>query len=128
MLTVCAAVLRRGEMVFICDRPAGAWAGYWEFPGGKVGAGESQVQALKREIREELGLAIMVLDQIYVTDYRYPDKAVRLHFYRCLLENDTDLPTAREGQRTAWVLMEQLANYRFLPADADFIGFLRRRG
>ena len=92
----------QGE-VLMAQRPAGKpYAGYWEFPGGKVEADESILAALLREFREELGIDI-VSDQAAAwccCDYVYPHAHVRLHFYLCRAW--LGVPAGLEGQQLAW--------------------------
>jgi 8-oxo-dGTP diphosphatase len=79
---VVAAVLYRAEEVLIFRRgPGMTGAGHWEFPGGKVEAGEDAVSALKREILEEIGAAIEIESYIGETVHQYPVKKIRLNFY-----------------------------------------------
>ncbi len=81
---VVAAVVRRGGRILVTRRhPDGERGGQWEFPGGKVEPGESEPEALAREIREELGCAIEVGRLVVRHRHRYPDLEVNLAFYAC---------------------------------------------
>lgn len=99
---IAVAVLRRSDgHVLLADRPAGkVWSGYWEFPGGKVDAGETVVEALGRELREELGITPETVTPWIIREYDYPDRRVRLHCLRVTAWRGT--PHGREGQRLAW--------------------------
>ena len=102
VLDVAVAVLQREDgRVLLAQRPAGKpWEGYWEFPGGKVEPGEAVAQALVRELHEELGVDP---DRVYpwvTQEYEYPEKRVRLHFYRVLAWHGQ--PHGREGQSMSW--------------------------
>lgn len=102
VVNVAVAVVQREDgHVLLAERPRGKEsAGYWEFPGGKFEPGESPVQALARELHEELGVE---LDEAYswVTyEYSYSNKIVRLHFYRVRGWHGT--PHGKEGQRVSW--------------------------
>jgi mutator protein MutT len=109
--------------VLITRRPAGKHlAGLWEFPGGKVSPGEDPVDALRREIAEELGVRAAVGEALETIDWRYPDKHVRLLFFRCAVEGE---PRALEGQELAWVAPAEFARYEFPAADARLIERLR---
>ena len=109
--------------MLITRRPAGKHlAGLWEFPGGKVSPGEDPVDALRREIAEELGVRVAVGEALETIDWRYPDKHVRLLFFRCAVDGE---PRALEGQELAWVSPAELAQYEFPAADARLIERLR---
>jgi 8-oxo-dGTP diphosphatase len=83
-LDVAAAVIQRPDGAFLlARRPAGkVYAGYWEFPGGKIEAGEPAAEALARELREELGIEPRTAYPWLTREYVYPHAAVRLHFFR----------------------------------------------
>lgn len=122
---VVAAVIERGGRILITRRPPGAHlAGLWEFPGGKPEPGEDPARALRREIEEELGAAVIVGDAIETVDWAYPDRQVRITFFRCALEGD---PQPLEGQEMAWVAPADLVRYRFPPADAQLLARLSPR-
>ena len=109
IIDVVAAVIRR--------------SGLWEFPGGKVEADESFEGALQREIREELGITISVLDEFFTVEHEYPTKSVRLHFFNCTITEAEPGPLAVADLR--WVLPAELENFEFPPADAELIAKLR---
>ena len=116
-------MIHREARILITRRPAGKHlAGLWEFPGGKVPTGESPTDALRREILEELGAQLVVGDPLETVDWEYPDKRVRLLFFRCTLEGE---PRALEGQEIAWVLPAELSRYEFPAADARLIERLK---
>jgi 8-oxo-dGTP diphosphatase/A/G-specific adenine glycosylase len=119
-IDVVAAIIRKGGKILITQRRDNVHlARLWEFPGGKVEAGESLEVALKREIQEELGLKIRVDDEFLVIDHDYPGKSVRLHFFNC-----TPLEGAAQPLDVAdlrWVSPRDLNNYPFPPADAELI-------
>jgi len=102
LLRVAAAVIQRpGGQVLLAQRPVGkAYAGYWEFPGGKLEPGETPREALDRELAEELGLTVRRAAPWLVQRYRYPHAHVLLHFFR-VLEWDGD-PVGHDGQAFAW--------------------------
>ncbi len=123
-IEVVAAVIERGGRILIARRPrASHLAGLWEFPGGKPKPGETPQEALRREITEELGAAVTVGELLETVEWAYPDKRVRLSFYRCAIEGE---PRPLEGQEIAWVMPAELDRYQFPPADASLIGRLSR--
>ena len=85
----------------LTSRPVGkAYAGYWEFPGGKVEPGESIEQALRRELQEEIGVTIASAEPWKVEMFDYPHALVRLHF--CRVHRWSGVFEMREGQQMAW--------------------------
>lgn len=124
LVTVAAAVIERDGRYLITRRLEGAHlAGLWEFPGGKILLGETPQDALRRELKEELGAEAAVGDLIQTVDWTYPEKSVRLLFFRCALADD---PTPLEGQEMRWVSAADLASYTFPDADATLITRLSR--
>ena len=117
VLDVAVAVLQREDgRVLLAQRPAGKpWEGYWEFPGGKIESGEAANQALVRELHEELGVDP---DRAYpwvTQEYAYPEKQVRLHFYRVLAWHGQ--PHGREGQGISWENPQAINIGPLLPAN-----------
>jgi mutator protein MutT len=96
-------------------------AGMWEFPGGKIGSGETHAQALVREIREELDADVDVGALLFETQFDYAERRVSLHFYRCTLRGE---PKPLLGQEMKWVPRADLRALDFPPADADLIRLL----
>ena len=124
IVDVVAAVIRRSEKILITQRLDNVHlAGMWEFPGGKVEAGESFEGALQREIREELGVAIRVLDEFFTVEHEYPTKSVRLHFFNCTINEGEPESLAVADLR--WVLPAELTHFEFPPADAELIAKLK---
>lgn len=114
---------RRGR-VLIADRPAGKpWAGYWEFPGGKLETGEPQGAALQRELHEELGIAAQAAYRLFSFSHRYPERLVHLHVWRVTQYRGT--PASHEGQTLAWHDPETLRQVKLLPADQPILEALR---
>ena len=121
---VVAAVIERDGKILITRRPIGAHlAGLWEFPGGKPRPGETFEEALRREINEELGAVLSVGERIETVEWQYPDKRVRLVFFRCGIHGE---PRPLEGQEMAWVAPADLARYEFPPADRVLLERLSR--
>jgi mutator protein MutT len=121
-IAVVAAVIERGDHFFLTRRHAGVHLeGMWEFPGGKVDAGESHADALRREIREELDADVDVHDLVFDVVHAYQDRAIALYFYRCSLKGE---PRPLLGQQMRWVPRGELALLPFPPADAELITLL----
>ncbi|RIL50067.1 (deoxy)nucleoside triphosphate pyrophosphohydrolase, partial [Staphylococcus equorum] len=87
----------------------------WEFPGGKIEKDESEINALKREIREEMLCDIEVGDKITTTEYEYDFGIVKLSTYKCTLNEK--LPTLTEHKEIKWVAIQELEKLEWAPAD-----------
>ncbi|MEX0872811.1 MAG: Nudix family hydrolase [Aquisalimonadaceae bacterium] len=113
-------VVDSGGRVLIARRPEGAHqGGRWEFPGGKVEAGESVLQALDRELHEELGVSLHAASPLIRIPHHYPGKSVLLDVWR--VTAFTGEPHGREGQPLRWVSPGQLAGYRFPDANRAIV-------
>jgi 8-oxo-dGTP diphosphatase len=122
---VAAAVIRRGGRVLLTRRPPGGPLGLqWEFPGGKIEPDETVAEALVRELREELGIAVRPLDVLEVVRHEYPHGlSVEIHFVRC--ETGTTAFEAGPGvHEVRWVAPGELAPDEVLAADRDFLARL----
>jgi 8-oxo-dGTP diphosphatase len=118
---VVAAVIRRGGEILISRRHAHAErGGQWEFPGGKVEAGEGEPAALAREIDEELGCAVEVGPLLARHRHRYPDLEVELAFYECRLPAGAE-PRALGVAALEWARTGTLAGYDFCEADVPVL-------
>jgi len=106
--------------VLVSRRAAGAHlGGLWEFPGGKCRPGESALAALRRELREELGVRVLAATEILTLHHVYPDLSVRLRAFR--VERWTGRPESMEGQPLCWVTREELAGLHFPPASRAIV-------
>jgi 8-oxo-dGTP diphosphatase len=124
-ITVVAAVVEeRGLFLLTRRQPGTHLEGCWEFPGGKRHEGETLEEALARELVEELAVRPLDPRHVFETAHEYPDRSVRLHFFRCRLAGT---PRAVLGQEIRWVRREDLAALPFPPADAEFVATLARR-
>ena len=123
-LTVVAAVIRAADgRVLLTKRPLGShMGGLWEFPGGKVDAGEAPHDALARELREELGLEVRVERPITFAVHEEPGLRILLLFYAVQIVYGE--PRGREGQAVKWVSVTDLPSYPTPPADAEIVRLL----
>ena len=128
-LKVVGALLRDKEnRIFSCMRPDGdAWAGWWEFPGGKVDPGESMQEALSREIKEELGISVNPKSKICEIDHSYEDRDVNLHIFDCGLVDPQEITLMEHGD-SRWLAREDLLEVNWLPADLPTIQDWRLNG
>jgi 8-oxo-dGTP diphosphatase len=125
---VVAAVIRGPGGFLISRRLAGAErGGQWEFPGGKVEPGEAEPEALRREIREELGCEVEVGPFLARHRHRYPDLEVELAFYACRLPAGAE-PRPHGVASLAWAPPGTLASYDFCEADRPVLPALEAAG
>jgi 8-oxo-dGTP diphosphatase len=119
---VVAAVIERDDAFLLTRRQRGVHLeGMWEFPGGKVHAGESHEDALRRELREELDVDVEMRDCAFEVTHAYDDRTITLHFYRCVLHG---APRPLLGQEMRWVPRAELPSLDFPPADVELIRLL----
>ncbi|HWG75932.1 MAG TPA: 8-oxo-dGTP diphosphatase MutT [Steroidobacteraceae bacterium] len=126
VVRVSAGILRDAAgRVLIAQRPAGKhMAGWWEFPGGKAAPGESGVQALARELAEELGVRIGPCHRLLELRHDYADRCCVLDVY--IVADYAGEPQSLEGQALSWVAPEALGAERLLPADRPIVEALLR--
>lgn len=124
VIEVVAALIRRGDKFLICQRPAHKARGLlWEFVGGKVEAGESKEDALKRECREELDIAISVGDKFAEVTHVYSDLAVHLTLFNATITDGE--PKLLEHAAIEWITPSEIPDYEFCPADNVFLDLLK---
>jgi mutator protein MutT len=122
-IEVAAGLIFRGGRLLLAQRFPGQHLGsLWEFPGGKRERGETYEQCLARELREELGVEVVVGRCLQEVTHNYPEKLVHLRFFRCTLKSGE--PQAIGCQAVAWVERDQLEKYVFPPADKQLIAWL----
>ncbi len=129
-LVIGAAGLLQNEQnqILITERPEGKFmAGYWEFPGGKIEENETPEEALQRELYEEIGIEVDLkdLDPFYFISSPYPEYHALLPIFHIIRWKGT--PEGKEGQRLAWVSIEEMDTIHFLPANKPIIEHLKNR-
>ncbi len=122
---VMAAVIRDAERrILIAKRPNDAHqGGLWEFPGGKLEPGESRLEALQRELREELGITVQQARPLIDLQHNYPDKHIRLDVWE--VSEFTGTAHGAEGQPVQWVTEQQLPSYDFPAANQPIVAAAR---
>ena len=120
-LEVVAAVIRGADgRILIARRAAAAdQGGLWEFPGGKLEAGESRLEGLRRELHEELGITLSAAAPLLEVSHRYPSRQVRLHVFEVTDWQGT--PTGCEGQPLRWVEPDALLAHAFPAANLPIV-------
>jgi 8-oxo-dGTP diphosphatase len=126
MITVAAGILKQGQRILICQRKrTGAFPLQWEFPGGKVEAGEDTRTCLKRELREELAIESDIGPEVSAFQYTYPNGfQVNLVFFQVKRHVGEMFNQAFEQIR--WVEPHELLNYDFLEADRELVARIAR--
>jgi 8-oxo-dGTP diphosphatase len=126
VLVAAVSLIDSDGRVLLAERPPGKHlAGLWEFPGGKVQAGETPEAALIRELVEELGIDVEAscLAPFTFASYAYPNFHLLMPLYVC--RKWSGIVTAREGQRLKWVRPQHLSDYPMPPADKPLVAMLR---
>ena len=126
VLVAAVALIDPDGRVLLAQRPEGKHlAGLWEFPGGKVHAGETPEAALIRELDEELGIDVVAscLAPFTFASHAYPEFHLLMPLYVC--RKWSGIVTAREGQQLKWVRPTQLGDYPMPPADKPLVAMLR---
>ena len=125
IVRVVAAVIRDGDRIFATARGYGEYKGWWEFPGGKIEAGETPEEALVREIHEELDTEIRVGELIDTIEYDYPTFHLRMDcFWAEVIAGRLVL---KEAEDARWLTKETLESVQWLPADQTIIDAIYRK-
>ena len=115
---VAALIFHEGRLL-ATQRGYGEWRDYWEFPGGKIEAGETPQEALKREIREELDLRIDVGTTVCSVEHDYPAFHLSMQCFRCGITSGE--PKLLEHEAARWLGKEELDSVEWLPADLKIL-------
>lgn len=122
---VVAAIIRDQDRIFATQRGYGDWKDYWEFPGGKIEAGETAEDALRREIREELDTDITVGEKLASIEYDYP--AFHLSMECFMSEVQQGELVLKEHEAARWLGKNELDSLNWLPADMEIIELLKQK-
>ena len=122
-IEVVAAVICDGDRVFATQRGYGEWKDWWEFPGGKIEAGELPQQALRREIKEELDTEISVDGFLTTVEYDYPKFHLVMHCFLCSVT--AGKLTLLEHEAAKWLGLDELSTVKWLPADEAVVEMLK---
>ena len=123
-IEVVAAVIHDGGRILATQRGYGEFKDKWEFPGGKMEAGESREEALRREIREELDTEINIGKPLCTVEYDYPAFHLTMHCYLCSVVSGTLVLKEHESAR--WLPAEALESVDWLPADLQILPIIRQ--
>ncbi len=119
-IEVVAAIIHDSEgRVFATQRGYGEWKDWWEFPGGKMEAGETPEEALRREIWEELETRIVVERLVETVEWDYPQFHLTMHCYLCHVESGH--LELKEHEAARWLNKDELESVDWLPADWDVV-------
>jgi 8-oxo-dGTP diphosphatase len=119
-ILVVAGIIKRGDRILICQRRRSDPYGLqWEFPGGKVNAGEELASALKRELEEELAIQAEVGEEVFRLRHRYPDRYVEVVFFA--IASYTNNVHNQVFEAVAWAPQSALPKYNFLEADRELV-------
>ena len=122
-IEVVAAIIRKDDKIFATQRGYGEWKDWWEFPGGKMEAGEIPEEALWREIWEELETRIVVENLVETVEWDYPQFHLSMHCYLCHVESGH--LELKEHEAAKWLNKDELENVNWLPADLKVIEKVR---
>ena len=124
-IEVVAAIIHDAEgRIFATQRGYGEWEGWWEFPGGKMEAGESPEEALRREIWEELETRIVIERMVTTVEWDYPKFHLTMHCYWCHVESGS--LTQKEHEAARWLATDELESVKWLPADLQILEKIRK--
>lgn len=118
-INVVAAIIKNEDKIFVTQRGYGEFKDYWEFPGGKIEAGETPQEALRREILEELDTEIEVGERLAIVEWDYPEFHLHMDcFWASVVKGHL---TLLEHEAAKWLSAEELSSVDWLPADLELI-------
>ena len=122
-IRVVAAIIIKNKKVFATQRGYGDFKGGWEFPGGKIDAGETPEEALVREIKEELDTEVEVIELLDTVEYDYPNFHLSMDCFICSIKSGNLV--LKEHEAAQWLTKETLDSVDWLPADLGLIDKIR---
>ena len=122
-IEVVAAIIHQGGKILATQRGYGEHKGMWEFPGGKMEPGETQEQAIRREIDEELNVLINVERKVCTVEYDYPQFHLTMHCFWCSMAGGELV--LKEHQSAQWLERSQWESVEWLPADVEVVEVLK---
>lgn len=123
-IEVVAAIIKHDNKIFTTRRSYGDFENMWEFPGGKIEAGETQEEALIREIKEELELDIEVSKYLTTVDYDYPNFHLTMHCFICnICGGELHLNAHNDAK---WIILDEVDNLKWVPADILVVEKLKK--
>ena len=123
VIRVVAAIIISANKVFATQRGYGDFKGGWEFPGGKIDAGETPEEALVREIKEELDTEVEVIELLDTVEYDYPNFHLSMDCFICSIKSGNLV--LKEHEAAQWLTKETLDSVDWLPADLGLIDKIR---
>ncbi len=124
IIHVVAAIIRKGNEIFATQRGYGTYKDWWEFPGGKIEAGETPEEALVREIEEELATEINVDKFITTVEYDYPEFYLIMDCFWCSVKHGELMLLEHEAAK--WLPLDDLMQVKWLPADIEVVNMITR--
>lgn len=126
LITVTAGIIYYQDKILIAQRRKDkSLGGLWEFPGGKIEAGETCPQTLAREIQEEFDIKINVENYLMEHTFAYPDFDLKMYVYQAAWDGDGEIKIC-DHEQYAFVSIDEMANYTFAGADVPVIEFLKQ--
>ncbi len=122
-INVVAAIIVDSGRIFATQRGYGDFKDGWEFPGGKIEAGETPEEALVREIKEELNADIEVEELLHIVEFDYPKFHLSMQCYFCTLQSEG--VELIEHEAAKWLSLEEINDVEWLPADIEVVNILK---